>query len=816
MSQENTPQTSMLSRFFVRLGGYLLKHPKAALSIILLLLFILMSALPRLTIDTSAEGFLYDNAEAIVRYDAFRQEFGRDEFFVVAITGVDVFSLDFLNKLEDLHRHLEMNLDRLQDVESLVNVRSIYGDGDDLIAEELLETLPVDETELAIIKQRVRSKPVYYDRLINREETAVAIMVKLIPYVQTGTIEGVNGTEPVYENLSEAEIYQTYDALMSIVDEKKGEFEGVKMYVGGTQAIGSYMGTVLQKDFGQFTVVALLMVMIFLWAMFHRVSAVLIPIFVMLIGIISCISMMVWLGFPMQITSSILPSFLLAVCVGDSVHLLSIFYHHYDMGEKKQDAILHAMEHTGVAVLFTTLTTAASLLTFATSDIRPVASLGLFAAVGSIIAFLSTVLLVPVLLQLSNIKRKAVVKGSEKSSYYDATKMNENSFIYKFTRACIHISTTHPKVVVSTAVALMIMSVSIVPNIRFAQDALEWFPDDVDVKVAVKAIEAEITGSLPVEVIIDSGKPQGALNPEFLQNIDTWLEGLKGTSLNGIKVVTASGLTTLIKETHQAMNGNDKDFYIVPDKQELIAQELLLIEMDQAKDLFQFVDKTYQKTRVTIILPWGDAIKFNGMQAQLRDSYIAAMGPELSAQYPVQITGVIPVFSTMFTAMIDSAAESYFFAFAVICIMMIVLLRNFVDGVISMIPNLLPIMLVLAYMTVADIPLDVFTVLIGSIALGLCVDDTVHFMHGFKMAYARSGNTLQAIEETLFSTGKAMLITTVVLCCGFLTFTLSDLNNMDLFGFLTAVCILIALLADFLIAPALMVLRYGLTTKNSK
>ena len=799
---------TLFTRFFISLGQYLLSYPKIALFIIFALLLTLMSGLPRLTIDTSAEGFLYEDAEPILRYDAFRKVFGRDEFFVVAITGVDVFSLEFLNKLYALHTTLEQRLERLQDVESLVNARSIYGIGDELIAEDLLEELPTNAQELAILKQRVQSKPVYYNYYINHAENAATIMVKLVANIKTGEVNG----EAVYENLSDEEIYAVYEDLLIIIDEVKGDFEGAEIYIGGTQAIGSYMGVVLQEDFGQFTVVALLMVMMFLWLMFRRVSAVLIPICVMMVCIISCISLMAWLGFPMQITSSILPSFLLAVCVGDSVHLLSIFFHHYDSGETKKAAILHAMEHTGEAVLFTTLTTAAGLLAFSLSEIRPVASLGLFAAVGSVFAFILTVFLVPVLLNLSNIKRHVMDSDKIGVSYHDATQMDEKSLIYRFTRACIHLSTTYPKWVVGIAVILMTAALTIAPNIRFAQDSLEWFDDENTLKIAVKAIEREITGSLPIEVMIDSGEAQGALNPEFLTRLDIWVEGLKDTELNGVAVVTASGLTTLLKETHQAMNGNETEFYAVPDSQPLIAQELLLIEMDQAKDLFQFVDDSFQKTRVTIIMPWSDATLFETMQNELQQSYSEAMG-DLYPQYPMIITGVVPVFSMMFADMINSAANSYLFAFVVICIMMMLLLRSFVEGFISMLPNLLPIMLVLSYMTLVDIPLDVFTVLIGSIALGLCVDDTVHFMHGFKTAYARSNDTVQAIEETLFSTGKAMLVTTVVLCCGFSTFTLSELTNMDLFGSLTAVCIFIALIADFTIAPALMVLRYGIDKK---
>ena len=800
---------SLFSRVFIRTANILLRRPKSVLFVVFLVMLVLMSALPRITVDTSAEGFLYEDAEPILRYDVFRDEFGRDEFFVVAITGVDVFDLDFLAKLSDLHQTLEQRLSKLESVESLVNVRSIYGDGDELVAEDLLETLPVNDDELAVLKQRIRSTPAYYDRLINRDETAVTLIVKLVSRIQVGTVDG----KAVFENLTEADLYASCDELTEIIEEVKGDFVGANVQMGGTQAVGSYMNTVLQKDFVQFTVVALLMVMMFLWALFRRLSAVFIAISVMVISIISCFSLMVWLGFPMQITSSILPSFLLAVCVGDSVHLLSIFYHYFDKGDSKEKAILHAVEHAGIAVLFTSLTTAAGLLTFAVSDIRPVAGLGLFAAMGSLIAFISTLVLVPVLLQLSKVKRKGTEQGTGDTHHYDSTKMDEGSLVYKFTKACIRLSTSYPKSVVGVAVALMIATMTIVPNIRFAQDSLAWLADDVPIKVAIKTIDKEITGSLPFEIVIDTGEPQGALNPDFLQALDRWVEDIKTEELNGIKVVTAGGLTTLIKETHKAMNGNDAAFYTVPDQQDLIAQELLLVEMDQADDLFQFTDKRFQKTRVTIIMPWVDAVRLSAMEDELVQHYNRSMG-DLAQQYPIEITGLIPVFSTMFTAMVNSAAQSYLLAFAVICLMMMVLLRSFVDGFISMLPNLLPIMLVLSYMTIVDIPLDVFNVLIGSIALGLCVDDTVHFMHGFKVAYARSNDTLQAIEDTLLSTGKAMLITTVVLCCGFLTYTLSELKNMQLFGQLTAVCIFMALFADFLIAPALMVLRYGKKDSN--
>jgi hydrophobe/amphiphile efflux-3 (HAE3) family protein len=776
---------------FVSLGELLIQFPKASLALILAVFLALTTQLAHIRIDTSAESFLRDSDPAILGYDQFRKQFGRDEYFIVAISGEDVFTLEFLSLLRDIHHTLELKVNNLQSVESLMNVRSIYGEEDDLIAEELLEEFPETEADVALIKQRIQAKPVYYDRLINRDEDSVTILVKLIPFVATEQEDGIY----TYDNMDDTDIHRCYEEINAVIAPFQEKFNG-KIVVGGTQAMGAYMSTVLQHDFGVFTSVAIIMVAFFLWVLFRRLSGVLIPLCVMAVGVTSCISMMPALGYPMQITTSILPSFLLAVCVGAAVHLLSIFYHQFDQGMSKHEALLEAMNHTGTAVLFTSLTTAAGLLTFSVSEILPIASLGLFAAIGSILAFLTTLTMVPVLIVLCPIKTK--------HQALEPDEMKEGGLLYRFTEFCFNLSTTHPKKIVAIALTLLIAGFFTAPNIRFSQDAMQWFPDDSKVKLAIELVEEKITGSMQVEVVIDTGKAQGVLEPEFLHRLDAWLDEVAVSNFNNIPVVSINSLTTLIKETNQAFNGNTAEAYSIPNDKELVAQELLLIEMDQADDLAEFIDANKQKTRLTLVLPWQDAIVFADFQDQLLASYNKAFEQD----YPIQITGVVPIFAKMFKAMITSAAQSYLIAAIAISIMMILLLRSLVDGLLSMIPNLLPIVLVLSYMVIVDLPLDVFTVLIGSIALGLCVDDTVHFMHGFKRSYAKTNDAYLAIKATLFSTGKALMITTVVLFFGFMTYTLSDLKNMDTFGLLTASCIILALLADFIVAPALMMLRY--------
>lgn len=782
---------------FARLGTMIIHHPKKVLAVILILFAALITQLQYVRIDTSAESFLKPDAKSLIDYDKFRKEFGRDEFFIVVLTGVDVFSLDFLRTLKDIHESLSNDVDNLQSVESLVNVRSIYGDEDDLVAEDLLENFPTNQDELSTIKQRIRGKDIYYGRLLNKEEDTVAIFVKLIPYkIQ----KNADGTE-TFINFGDKEISHGSQQIKTVMDRYKAKLGVGKYYVGGTQELGAYMSEVIQSDFGSLTAAAVLMVAFVLGLLFKRASGVIIPIIIMAITITSTLAFMPILNYPMQVTTSIIPSFLLAVCIGDSVHILSIFFKKYDLGATKADALIYAYNHTGEAVLFTSLTTSVGLLSFVASDILPISSLGLFAAIGAMLALCLTLVLIPVLIILLPVKHKP---------YKDGDHLKAGGLPYKFTRLSIFLATKHPYKVLAGGLVIGAVTLIFIPNLRFSQDSLSWFPEDNSVKQAVRVIESKITGSMPVELVIDTGTPQGALDPVLLQSLDKWLGSIRGATLNGVQIRSINSLVDLIKESNQAFNGNNPKNYIVPDDKELIAQELLLVEMDQADDLYQYTNKDFSKLHITLITPWNDAILFQKFIKELKQSYEKNM----PNQADMHVTGVIPIFSALFAAMVKSAIQSYALSAFLITVMMMILLRNMLDGLIAMLPNFLPIMIVVAFMVIRDWPMDVFTVLIGSIAVGLCVDDTIHFMHGFKEGYKKHGNAAKAIEDTLMDTGKALMITSIVLFWGFLTFTLSDLSSMDNFGILTAMCIVFAIFFDFLLGPALMMIRYGKKQHN--
>ena len=172
----------------------------------------------------------------------------------------------------------------------------------------------------------------------------------------------------------------------------------------------------------------------------------------------------------------------------------------------------------------------------------------------------------------------------------------------------------------------------------------------------------------------------------------------------------------------------------------------------------------------------------------------------------VTLTGMMGLLARTISAAIKSMAKSYGLALLIITILMILLIGRIRIGLLSMIPNLTPILLMLGVIGAFSLSMDLFTMMVASIAIGLAVDDTIHFMHNFRRYYEHSGDPVGAVHETLQTTGRAMLVTTIVLSIGFFLFALATMQNVRNFGMLTGFTIVMALAADFLVAPALMVL----------
>ena len=327
---------------------------------------------------------------------------------------------------------------------------------------------------------------------------------------------------------------------------------------------------------------------------------------------------------------------------------------------------------------------------------------------------------------------------------------------------------------------------------------MNWFDEKEPLRVTTQRLDADYGGTMFIEILIDTGRENGVKEPAILNAIDEVVEFAK-TYQGRFTIGKSLSIIDVNKEIHQALNNNDSRYYRIPDNQPLVSQELLLFENSGSDDLEKLTDGLYSKARITLKLPNLDAMHYPEFQQTFYPKVYAIF----DGKADVSFTGLMDVISGTIPALISSMIRSYTLALFIITPIMMLLLGSWRAGLLSMIPNVTPIIIMLGSLKLLGIPLDAFILLMGSIALGLAVDDTIHFMHNYQRFYRRYGDSQQAILESLRTTGQALLFTTVVLVISFYIYTLSSIQNLVTFGTLTGSCIALAFLADALLAPAL-------------
>jgi predicted RND superfamily exporter protein len=777
-------------------GHWVFRHRWTVLLLILVFTGSLLGQLPKLTMDTSTEGFLHEDDPTLLQYNQFRDQFGRDEMVVIAIRTDNVFEQEFLRKLHALHRELEDKVPYLDDINSLINARNTRGAEGELIVEDLLEHWPEDEAALAEIRERALSNELYRNLVLSEDGTITTIAIKSDAYSSAGVEEDVmagfeeESPEAAAEErpfLTDAENSELVNVVRNIVKTYDGP--GFRTHLAGSPVVADVLKRSMQTNMARFTVLALGTIALVLGLLFRRVSGVVLPFAVVITSLLATLGLMAMLGIPFKLPTQILPSFLLAVGVGASVHLLAIFYRNMRLGDNREQAIAHALGHSGLAIIMTSLTTAAGLASFSGAEVAPISDLGKIASIGILIALVYTLVLIPVLLSIFPIK----AKNEEVSQKRDARMDRILERIARF-------STQRSRLVLMVSAAILVAGLAGASQARFSHKPNEWLSIKEPARQGSDFVDRELRGANFVEVVVDTGKENGLYEPATMQGLEQLHREVEAVTISDLYVGKTLSLVDILKETNRALNENREEFYSIPDDRQLIAQELLLFENSGSDDLEDFVDSRFQLARFTAKMPWVDGVHYSAFINDVEQRFRRVLGDDIE----LAVTGMAALLSRTMHATIISMAESYAIAAGVITLMMILLIGNLRIGLVAMIPNLTPIILTLGLIGWVGMPLDLFTILIGSIAIGLAVDDTIHFMHNYRRYHHDTGDVDEAVRQTLLTTGRAMLVTTVVLSIGFFLYMFSNLNNLQNFGLLTGFTIIMALLADFFLAPALM------------
>ena len=794
---------------FERWGHTVCRFRWAVLSICAAFTLFCLSFVPGVTVDNSTEALLVDDDPAVVLYDEFREEFSRDDTVIVSVEAPDLFDLAFLERLRALHEALRDEVPYVDEVDSLVNARVLRGEADELVAEELLEDWPSTQAEADRARAIALANPLYEYALLSPDGTTTAIAVKPFTYSEPESFDALAGfdDEASDEEASDELVPLTApegDALMAAVHALVAEHErdDFQLSVAGALPMTHRINQGMNADMAVFLPATFAVMAVLLAVLFRRVSGVVLPLTIVGLSLTTTLGIMVMLGIPGSTAVQILPVFLLTVGVCDAVHILTLVYRRRAEGAEKFDAIASALGHSALAVVMTSVTTAAGMSSFITSDMEAIVHLGILAPIGVMLALVYTVTLLPALLAVFPLpvprERGSQARGS-------AVRSAGPVILEKAIVAAGSFALRHPARVLLPASLIVVLLVLGALQVRFSHDGLSWFPEDDAIVRDFKKIDSALGGAVSLDILIDSREAGGIYEPWLLQAIERITIEAPAIPAEPVFIKKSTSIVDIVKETHQALNEGRPEMRIIPETRQAVAQELLLFESSGSDDTEDFVDTEFRKARVNLRVPFVNALLF----PKVLDDIDALVAKRLDGRADHEITGLMTLLARIFTAVIDSMARSYTYALLVITPLMMLLLGSLRRGLVSMVPNLFPVLSVVGVMGWLDLALDSTTMMVGAMVIGIAVDDTIHFMHKFQYYFSSSGDLEGAVEETLRTTGSALLFTSLVLAGGFAIFSLGGMTNMRIFGSMAAMATLVAFFADILLTPALLALVEG-------
>jgi predicted RND superfamily exporter protein len=780
---------------FERWGYFICRNRWSALATSVLVTGWLLSFLPGLTVDNSTDSFLLPDDPAVIDYNEFRDQFGRDDQVLLAIEAPELFSFDFLERLRELHEAIEAEVPNVEVVDSLLNARVTRGEERQLVVEELLEQWPQTTGDLDRIRDYVMTNPLYLNALVSEDGRMTAITITPNTYTSQGESDDVlsgfeneDGVESVNAAyLTDVEADAVIESLFRIID--RFEAPDFELHLAGALVMTYRLNHAMTRDFGVFVPGTLVLMCVVLAMLFRRVGGVVLPLLVVVLSMTATIGLMVAMGIPGSASVQILPVFLLTVGVCDAVHILAIVYRLRMNGESKVDSIAHALGHSGLAVLMTSLTTAVGMGSFIMAEMASLTQLGFLAPVGVALAFVYTMVLLPALIAIFPMPRPKLGQIGRGTFPLEGFLVAAGSFAAR-----------SPYRILLPASLLIVLAVLGALQTSFSHNGLIWFPEDDRVRSDFSAIDQKLGGSVSLDVVVDTQVAGGLYDPTILSEIDRAAWEIENLATDPIVIGKAVSVLDIVRETHQALNENRSEMHRIPETREAVAQELLLFENSGSDDTEKLVDSEFRIARLNLRVPFCDALVFPAFLDQVDQLLQRRLGDR--AEF--KLTGLMMLLAEIFDSMIRSMMRSYAFALIVITPLMMLLLGSLRRGLVSMIPNLMPVVAVLGIMGWLGVPLDSTTMMVGAMVIGIAVDDTIHFMHKFHRYFEETGELEAAVRETMRTTGSALLFTSLVLVAGFSIFGLSEMTNFRIFGLLSAFAAAVAFLADLLVAPALL------------
>lgn len=715
--------------------------------------------------------YFEEDDPSLVAYKNFQKTYGNEEMALIAIHGDNIFSQRGLDTIRAIS-NLAKNSAGVERVFSLTEATDAVGEDDAIRFESFIPEGDLSKEDIKRIKKRVLTHETVSKTFISPDGKTTAVFLEL---------------EVIASDEYKGE-------LLTRIQEKAEKIAGkdFQLYFAGIPFVEYAITYQTQKDDLKFTPLAIAAIFLMTFLFFREVSMVSLCLFNILIVLAWSVGLFVLTGHRFMMITVVMPPILLAIAVADTVHIISHFKaHRKKEGQDLSTAVYETIRELWLPCLFTSLTTGIGFLSFMTATIGPVRTLGLYTFIGVVIAyFMSIVLLPPILLLYQRYLGDRFQKDPVKSP-----SENQKDPVERTIRAIGEFTIRHYLLISVVFLGIMGLALTGAMKIYYETNFVNFLSKSSRLRRDMQFIEKHLYGTVPLALLIRAKSPRNDFtHPESLQLIDEIQNKIEKKYKD--EYASFFSIADYFKSLHRAFNGGDDNFYKLPDNPDDV---LDYYEFGEVETIDRIVSPDKMEARISFsayIGPTAEGGEF--------DTFLKNIAEEmLDNKFDYYYTGLGSLYVAMDRNLRTSQMRSFSAASIIIFFMMWVVCKNLKLTLISMLPNLFPIVCTFGLMGFFGIPLDVSTIMIASVTIGIAVDDTIHFIVWYRRNI-ESGMTIEsALRKTYRDTGKPIFITSIVLMIAFFVFISGSVQPVIAFGILAGFAMLFALVGDFFLLPAI-------------
>ncbi|TXI66170.1 MAG: RND family transporter [Flavobacterium sp.] len=719
---------------------------------------------------------LPDDHEVNVQYNSFLEKFGEEGNLVVLGFKDKNF---FTEKNYKAWEKFVSEIKKDKATELTLSIEDLRVLEKDTIAQKfkLVPFVNNDSISDAYLKNKEKEfyndLPFYEGMLFNKESGAVRFAVYLDKKI-------VN--TPARKAFIEKHLSQ----------EKISAFEketGLDLRVSGMPYIRTLNANSIISEIGLFVGAALGITSLLFFFFFRSFRATMISMFVVIIGVMWSFGTLGLLHYEITVLTAIIPPLIIVIGIPNCIFLINKYQQEIKNHGNKAKSLQRVISKVGNATLMTNLTTAAGFGTFIFTDSTLLKEFGIVASLNIVFLFILCLIIIPIVYSYMPMPKEKHLAHLGKN--YMAAFMNwiENTIRH------------HRVAVFSTAIGILVLGIIGIYQITVSGSIIEDMPKKAPFFKDIVFYEKEFDGVMPLEIVIDTKRPKGALKSVTLKRI----EELQETIIEIPELSKPVSIVNLVKYSKQAYYNGNPEFYELPTKQEeafILSYIKNSTQKGNENMLKSYVDSTGQYARITTFMRDIGTDKMQKIEERLQDKINHIFPKE---RYEVSLTGKAYVFEKGTHYLIDNLVQSLLFAIVLISLLMAYMFRSFKMIIVSLLPNILPLVMTAGLMGFLGIPIKPSTILVFSIAFGISVDDTIHFLAKYRQELkANDWKIKRSVYSTLKEAGISMFYTSVVLFFGFSVFTLSDFGGTVALGGLVATTLLFAMLSNLILLPALL------------